>query len=94
MCGKNGYYEPAEQTIIDNLTKNKSWERSYHAKLDNGEELDIQERWIFNSNGNGSCKNITTYANGNVEENVTYFHWAFPHLISALFIWTMNCFGK
>lgn len=54
---KNGYYEPAEQTIIDNLTKNKSWERSYHAKLDNGEELDIQERWIFNSNGNGSCKN-------------------------------------
>ncbi|MEQ2602849.1 hypothetical protein AAA288_22985, partial [Phocaeicola vulgatus] len=40
---KNGYYEPAEQTIIDNLTKNKSWERSYHAKLDNGEELDIQE---------------------------------------------------
>lgn len=91
---KNGYYEPAEQTIIDNLTKNKSWERSYHAKLDNGEELDIQERWIFNSNGNGSCKNITTYANGNVEENVTYFHWAFPHLISALFIWTMNCFGK
>lgn len=74
---KNGYYEPAEQTIIDNLTKNKSWERSYHAKLDNGEELDIQERWIFNSNGNGSCKNITTYANGNVEENVTYFHWAF-----------------
>ena len=26
---------------------------------------------------NGSCKNITTYANGNVEENVTYFHWAF-----------------
>lgn len=76
---KNGYYEPAEQAIIDNLTKDKGWERYYHTKLDNGLELDVHEIWIFKSTGNGSCKNITTYENGKSEENVTYFHWAFSN---------------
>lgn len=73
---KNGYYEPAEQAIIDNLT-NKSWERYYHAKLDNGEEFDIHEIWKFNNDTSGSHKTITTYDNGEKEEIITYFHWAF-----------------
>ncbi len=74
---RNGYYEPGEQTIIDNLTKNKSWEREYHAKLDNGEEFDVQEIWTFKEDGSGSCKNRTMYEDGRSEENITYFHWAF-----------------
>ena len=27
---KSGYYDDGQQEIIDNLTKNKGWERSYH----------------------------------------------------------------
>lgn len=74
---ENGYYEPAEQAIIDNLTKSKGWERYYHTKLDNGEEFDVHEIWIFKDNGSGSCKHVTTYKNGESKENITYFHWAF-----------------
>lgn len=74
---KTGYYEPNEQKIIDNLTKNKSWERDYHAELDNGEKFDVHERWIFKDNGTGSCQNITLYENGESKEMTTYFHWAF-----------------
>lgn len=74
---KTGYYDSGEQRIIDNLTKNKSWEREYHTKLDNGEEFDVHEIWIFKDNGSGSFKNITTYENGKSNEVINYFRWSF-----------------
>lgn len=74
---RNGYYEPGQKAIIENLTFNKRWERSYHAKLDNGKEFDVHEFWIFNDNASGSYKTITTYDNGEKEEIVTYFRWTF-----------------
>lgn len=73
---KTGHYDPGQQKVINDLT-GKYWERDYHAKLDNGEELDIHEAWMFKDNGNGSCRNVTTYESGHSEETTTYFHWSF-----------------
>lgn len=73
---KTGYVEPGQQVIIDNLT-DKKWERDYHAKLDNGEEFDVHEIWVFEDTGKGSFKTITTYNNEKKEEIITYFNWAF-----------------
>lgn len=74
---KTGYYEPGEQKIIDNLTKNKSWEREYQPTLNNVEKHNIHEIWIFKDNGSGSYKVITTFENGKTKENITYFKWGF-----------------
>ena len=73
---KTGYVEPGQQTIIDKLTE-KKWERDHHAKLDNGEEFDVHEIWIFKNTGKGSYKTITVYENGEEKEIITYFNWAF-----------------
>lgn len=73
---KNGYVEPGQQTIIDNLTETK-WERKYHAKLDNGQEFDVHEIWKFEDTGKGSYKTITTYEDKGDEEIITYFNWSF-----------------
>lgn len=74
---KTGYYEPGEKAIIDNLTNNKNWERDYHAKLDNGDEMDVHESWTFNDNASGSYKSVTTYKDGRVKNNRTNFQWSF-----------------
>lgn len=74
---KTGYYEAGQKEIIDNLTNNKSWERNYHAKLDNGDEMDVHESWTFKDNASGSYKSITTYEDGRVHNNQTYFNWSF-----------------
>lgn len=73
---KNGYYEPGQQAIIDNLT-DKKWEREYYVPLENGQELDIHEICSFDITGKGYYKTITTYDNGEKEETMTYFNWAF-----------------
>lgn len=73
---KEGYYDPGQSSIIDALTE-KSWKREYHIKLDNGDEFDESSIWVFQKNGKGSWKTITTYQNGEEKEIITYFNWAF-----------------
>lgn len=73
---KEGYYDYNQQDIISNLTANK-WERKYHDKLDNGTEMDIHEIYSFSENGSGSHQSVTTYINGDIENNTSYFHWSF-----------------
>lgn len=43
---KSGYYDDGQQEIIDNLTKNKGWERSYHMTSYDGRECDVYELWV------------------------------------------------
>ncbi len=74
---RTGYYETGEKEIIGNLTNNKSWERDYHAKLENGDEMDIHEIWTFKDNAKGSYRSTTTYTDGKVHNNLTYFQWSF-----------------
>lgn len=73
---KTGYYELNQREIIDNLV-NSNWTRSYYAKLDNGEEFDVEEIWAFKEDGSGYCKNRTIYKDKGTDEKITYFHWAF-----------------
>lgn len=73
---KEGYYDYNQKNILSKLSGNK-WERKYHDKLDNGTEMDIHEIYLFNENGNGSFQSTTTYMNGKIENNTSYFHWSF-----------------
>ena len=53
---KSGYYDDGQQEIIDNLTKNEGWERSYHMTSYDGRECDVYELWVFKSDATGSRK--------------------------------------
>ena len=73
---KEGYYDYNQKNIISILTGSK-WERKYHDQLDNGIEMDIHEIYSFSENGNGSFQITTTYLDGEIENNTSYFHWSF-----------------
>lgn len=73
---KTGYYDYNQKTTLSNLTESK-WERKYHDKLDNGTEMDIHEIYSFSENGSGSFQSTTTYIDGKIENNTSYFHWSF-----------------
>lgn len=73
---KTGYYDSGQEAVLSRLTNNK-WERTYHSKLDNGTEMDIYEVYSFSTNGSGSYQTKTTYMDGNIENNTSYFHWSF-----------------
>lgn len=74
---KTGYYDDAQQNTIDNLTKNNGWERAYHMTSYDGRECDVYELYMFKGDASGSCKYVTTYEDGEVSENLTYFRWSF-----------------
>ena len=73
---KEGYYDYNQKNIISDLTGCK-WERKYHDQLDNGIEMDIHEIYSFSENGSGSFQITTTYLDGEIENNTSYFHWSF-----------------
>lgn len=74
---KTGYYDAGQQQVIDNLTKNKGWERTHHMTSYDGRECDVYELWIFKSDATGSRKFVWTYEDGEENENMSYFRWAF-----------------
>lgn len=74
---RTGYYDDGQQQVIDNLTKNKGWERTYHMTSYDGRECDIYELWTFKDDTNGSRKFVTTYEDGETTENISYFRWSF-----------------
>ena len=74
---KSGYYDDGQQEIIDNLTKNEGWERSYHMTSYDGRECDVYELWVFKSDATGSRKFVWNYDDGEVSENMGYFRWSF-----------------
>mgnify|MGYP007073767985 CR=1 FL=1 len=53
---KSGYYDDGQQEIIDNLTKNKGWERSYNMTTYDIRESDEIELWVFKSDATSSHK--------------------------------------
>lgn len=73
---KVGYYDPGQETIIEQFTE-KDWERTYESSTMDGVECIIHEIWRFGKNGNSVYKTLTTYENGETKENVSYDRWAF-----------------
>jgi hypothetical protein len=74
---KSGYYDDGQQKVIDDLTKNKGWERTYHMTSHDGRECDIYELWTFKDDASGSRKSVRNYDDGETEENTIYFRWSF-----------------
>lgn len=72
---KDDGYNAGQQTVINNLT-DKHWERKFHDSFE-GQESETHEIWIFEKNGKGSHKTITTYEQGKEEECIAYFNWSF-----------------
>ena len=73
---KDGYYDYGQEKTISLLTRSK-WERKYHAKLDNGTEMDIHDIYIFYKDGRGTYQTKTVYMDGKIDDNTSYFHWSF-----------------
>ena len=74
---KTGYYDDGQQGIIDDLTKNKGWERTFHTISYDGRECDIYELWTFKDDASGSRKFVRNYDDGKTEEYIDYFRWSF-----------------
>ena len=74
--GKVGYYDYGQEKTISLLTGSR-WERKYHAKLDNGTEMDIHDIYTFSKDGRGTYQTKTIYKDGKIENNTSYFRWSF-----------------
>lgn len=74
---KSGYYDDGQQEVIDNLTKNKGWERRFHTTSYDGRGCDVYELWTFKDDASGSRKFVWNYDDGKTEESLAYFHWSF-----------------
>lgn len=74
---KSGYYDDGQQEIIDNLTKNKGWERSYHMTSYDGRECDVYELWVSKVMPPAPANSYGTMMMEKSPRIWDYFRWSF-----------------
>lgn len=75
-CTNGSSGTPDEWYDVRDSLVSKPWERSFHNEAAYGEEEnDVQEIWLFESNGKGSRESIITYKDGKEKKNRYSFPW-------------------